>query len=95
MFVYHNKLNFEIYAYSFLKKVGPSRDKIIANVNKFIDVDNFSDEKLIKLVKSDSLDIAIDISVYTKNNRSYLFEHNISKIKINYLGFPGSMGTKI
>ena len=94
LFVYHNKLNFEIYAYSFLKKVGPSRDKIIANVNKFIDVDNFSDEKLIKLVKSDCLDIAIDLSGYTKNNRSYLFEYNISKIKINYLGYPGSMGTK-
>ena len=25
--------------------------------------------------------------------KSYLFEYNIAKIKINYLGYPGSMGT--
>ena len=36
-------------------------------------------------MKSDCLDIAIDLSGYTKNNRSHLFEHNISKTKINYL----------
>ena len=43
LFVYHNKSNFEIYAYSLFKKEGISRDKIISNVNKFTDVDNFSD----------------------------------------------------
>ena len=94
LFVNHNKSKFEIYAYSFLNKKGSSRDKIISNVNKFIDVENFMDEELIKLVKSDCLDIAIDLSGYTKNNRSYLFEHDIAKIKINYLGYPGTMGTE-
>ena len=53
-----------------------------------------SDDEIIKLVQSDNLDVAIDLSGYTKNNKSHLFHHNISKIKINYLGYPGSMGTK-
>ena len=94
LFVNHNKSKFEIFAYSFLKEEGSSRDKVIKNVNKFTDIDHMSDDEIIKLVQSDNLDVAIDLSGYTKNNKSYLFNHNISKIKINYLGYPGSMGTR-
>ena len=94
LFVNHDKSKFEIFAYSFLKEEGPSRDKVIKNVNKFTDIDQISDDEIIKLVQSDNLDVAIDLSGYTKNNKSYLFNHNISKIKINYLGYPGSMGTR-
>ena len=94
LFVNHNKSRFEIFAYSFLKEEGSSRDKVIKNVNKFTDIDQMSDDEIIKLVQADNLDVAIDLSGYTKNNKSYLFNHNISKIKINYLGYPGSMGTR-
>ena len=70
------------------------RDKVIKNVNKFADIGQMSDDEIIKLVQSDNLDVAIDLSGYTKNNKSHLFHHNISKIKINYLGYPGSMEQK-
>ncbi len=93
LFVYHDKSQFEIYAYSTLKKDGKSRNKIKENVDKFFDIDNFSDEEIVKLVSSENIDIAIDLSGYTTHNKSYLFEYNIAKIKINYLGYPGSMGT--
>ena len=53
-----------------------------------------SDEKIIKLVISHNLDVAVDLSGYTIHNKSHLFEYDISKIKVNYLGFPGSMGSK-
>jgi predicted O-linked N-acetylglucosamine transferase (SPINDLY family) len=93
LFVNHNKKDFEIYAYSTVNKNGPEREKIINNTNKFFDINNFSDEEIIKLIKSHDLDIAIDLSGYTDYNKSHLFEYNIAKIKINYLGFPGTMGT--
>ena len=93
LFSNHDKSNFEIYAYSTFKKEGSSREKIIKNVDKFFDIDDLTDEEILKLVVSHSLDIAIDLSGYTNNSKSHLFEYNISKIKINYLGFPGTMGT--
>tara|TARA_B100001248_G_scaffold111159_1_gene83021 strand:- start:499 stop:2637 length:2139 start_codon:yes stop_codon:yes gene_type:complete len=93
LFLHHDKSNFEIYAYSTFKKEGFPRDKIIKNVDKFYDIDDLTDEEIFKLVVSHTLDIAIDLSGYTGNSKSHLFEYNISKIKINYLGFPGTMGT--
>ncbi len=93
LFTNHNKKKFEILAYSSFKKDCSSRDKIKKNVDQFFDIDDKSDEEIIKLVKSHSLDIAIDLSGYTVHNKSHLFEYDIAKIKINYLGYPGTMGS--
>jgi protein O-GlcNAc transferase len=93
LFVNHNKKGFEIYAYSTVNKDGPEREKIINNTDRFFDIGDSSDEEVIKLIKSHDLDIVIDLSGYTDHNKSHLFEYNIAKIKINYLGFPGTMGT--
>ena len=94
LFVNHDRSMFEIYAYSTFKKECIQRDKIIKYTDKFIDLDQLSDEEIVKIVKSDNLDFAIDLSGYTAHNKCHLFEYDIAKIKINYLGFPGSMGTE-
>ena len=94
LFVNQDKSLFETFAYSTFKREGLFRDKIIKNVNNFFDLDHLSDEKIIKLIISHNLDVAVDLSGYTIHNKSHLFEYDISKIKVNYLGFPGSMGSK-
>jgi predicted O-linked N-acetylglucosamine transferase (SPINDLY family) len=40
------------------------------------------------------LDIAIDLSGYTKGGRTAIFAKRIAPIQINYLGYPGTMGAK-
>ena len=94
LFLNHNKDNFEIFAYSSFKKEGTPRNTIIEYVDHFFDIDDESDENIISLIKSHSLDIAIDLSGYTTYGNSDFFEFDIAKIKINYLGFPGTMGTE-
>ena len=94
LFLNHDKSRFEIFTYSTYKREDVIRNKIIKNVNHFIDISEISDEEILKLIKSHNLDIAVDLSGHTLHNKSYLFEHNISQIKINYLGFPGTMGSK-
>jgi protein O-GlcNAc transferase len=93
LFVNKDKSKLEIYSYSTLRKEGKERNKIIENSDKFFDLDHLSDEETIKLIISHNLDIAIDLSGYTIHNKSHLFEYQISKIKINFLGYPGTMGT--
>ena len=93
LFVNHDKAKFEIYCYSSFKKDGPERNKIINNADYFFDIDEKSDEQILNLIKSHSLDIAVDLSGYTSNSKSELFEFEIAKIKINFLGYPGTMGS--
>ena len=94
LFVNHDKSIFEIYAYSSFRQEGLEREKVIKNVDYFFDIDNKNDQEILDLVNSHSLDIAIDLSGYTLNGKAEIFNFNIAKYKINYLGYPGTMGTK-
>ena len=76
LFVNQDKSLFETFAYSTFKREGLFRDKIIKNVNNFFDLDDLSDEKIIKLVISHNLDVAVDLSGYTVHNKSHLFEYD-------------------
>ncbi len=93
IFLYHDKSLFEIYVYSLVKQDGPEREKVLRNVDCFFDIDDKSNDEIIKLMQSHSLDIAIDLSGYTMYGKSEIFNFNIAKKKINYLGYPGTMGT--
>ena len=90
----HNKDRFEIYLYSFTFKED-NYTKRLKNLGCiFKDIKDFDNLQTIKLVRSDNLNIAVDLNGYTGNNRSYLFKRRIAPIQINYLGFPSTMGSK-
>ena len=60
--------------------------------------------KLLKLLRAQILilkiwiiillDIAIDLNGYTQDNRAEIFFERIAPIQVNYLGYPGTMGSK-
>ena len=95
MFELHDKDKFEIYAYSIASDV---EDEVHYEVKKFFNhfrkVSNFSDVEVKNLVKEDKIDIAVDLNGYTQNNRVSLFLNKLAPIQINYLGYPGTMGSK-
>ena len=89
----HNHDKFEIHAYSY----GPNdqsqiRDRITAAVDKFNDVKGWSNLEVVDKVRTDKIDIAIDLTGYTKSNRTELFAYRLAPIQMNYLGFEGTMG---
>ncbi len=94
LFLYHDKSIFEIYVYSLVKQEGPEREKVLKNADFFFDIDDKSNVEIIKLMQSHYLDIAIDLSGYTMYGKSEIFNFKIAEKKINYLGYPGTMGTK-
>lgn len=94
LFLNHDKSVFEIYAYSLFKQDGPEREKVSRHVNFFYDIDDKSNDEIVKLIQSHSLDIVIDLAGYTMLGKPEIFNSDIAKIKINYLGYPGTMGSK-
>ena len=94
LFKYHDKSKFEIYAFSFEPE---KNDEIKKNIKKlfkeFIEVKDKSDEDIIKKSKELEIDIAIDLCGFTAFNRIKLFSKRVAPIQINYLGYPGTMGS--
>jgi protein O-GlcNAc transferase len=90
----HNRALFEVYAYSF----GPDnnsemRQRVIKAVDVFDNVKDMNDQTIALLARQDKIDIAIDLSGYTKNGRTGVFAYRAAPVQIAMLGYPGTSGT--
>ena len=94
IFKYHDKSNFEIYAFSHGPNIKDNfwRDSIKNYFKKFYDISEMTDEEVFLLSQKNNIDIAVDLTGITKNARTEIFFKKIAPIQINYLGYPGTMG---
>ena len=94
VFKNHNKSKFKIYGFN----IGPIKDEWTEEVkkhfDKFIDISDMSDSKISSLCKELKLDIAVNLTGHTLNARNNIFFNQLATKQINYLGYPGTMGSK-
>ncbi len=91
----HDKSRFDITAISF----GPDdssemRQRLKAAFEHFIDAKTYSDNQISSLVKELEVDILVDLMGFTGDSRTGLFARRPAPIQVNYLGYPGTMGTQ-
>jgi predicted O-linked N-acetylglucosamine transferase (SPINDLY family) len=86
----HDKTNFEIYAYYLFKHDDDDTKKVKKHFNSFKNISALTVNEMIKIIRSDELDIAVDLMGYTNRNRADIFNARIAPIQINYLGFAGT-----
>ena len=96
VFELHNKENFEVLGFALQKPIfqDSMRDRIIKSFDEFYDLEEMTDLEVINLARSKEIDIAIDLTGFTNNNRANIFFNRIAPIQISFLGYPGSMGLK-
>ena len=96
MLEHHNKKKFEIYGFS-LSKISEDDiySKRISNALNLIDVSSKSLDEIQELCEKLEIDIAIDLNGFTRGAMPEIFYNKIAPIQINYLGFPGTLGTNL
>jgi len=90
----HNRNIFEVYAFSFRADNSNMRDRLKQTFDKFIDLEKMSDKETVSLAKKMNIDIAVDLGGYTQFTRPSIFHSRVAPIQINYLGYPGTMGSE-
>lgn len=94
VFRHHNYADFEVHIYSYGRiKTGNWRARISRYVDHYFEVEDMSDSELADFARSHGLNVAIDLKGYTKYSRTGVFQYRLAPIQINFLGYPGSMGT--
>ena len=96
LFKLHNRNQFEIYAFSLLNggEDDPMRRELMPYFDHFIDVENMSDQEVVALSREKKIDIAVDLGGQTMDARPGIFALHAAPIQINYLGYPGTMGSQ-
>lgn len=94
LFELHNKSQFELFGFSF----GPiANDEMHQRLKKsfdhFIEVGEKSDIEVARLSRDLNIDIAVDLKGFTQHARTRIFAYRAAPIQVNYLGYPGTMGT--
>ena len=91
----HNKEDFEIIAFdSGWDDKSLRRNRIIKAFDKFIDISKVSDFDAAKLIYKEQIDILINLNGFFGTGRPVVFSYRPAGIQINYLGFPGTIGSK-
>lgn len=89
----HDREQFDVLGFDFSnKKSSEHRDEILSAFDRVIDLSDKTDEAAAELIGSYDIDILIDLKGYTENCRPNIFARRPSRIQVNYLGYPGTMG---
>lgn len=90
----HDRRRVEVHLYY----CGPASDSPIqararAAIEHWVDIRGLSDEAAAARIAADGIDILVDINGFTRDARTAVFARRPAPVQINWLGYPGTMGT--
>ncbi|MBF0380748.1 MAG: tetratricopeptide repeat protein [Magnetococcales bacterium] len=90
-----NKKKFLIHCYYNSNIEDNVTEQLQTHVDKWRNIFAKNDETVVELVRSDKIDILVDLSGHTKNNRLLLFARKPAPIQVTYLGYPNTTGLDV
>lgn len=93
-FELHGHNDIEVFVYY----CGIPSDSMLTNrikgaVEHWCDIREMSDAAAARKISEDGIDILVDVNGYTRDARTAIFAHRPAPLQVNWLGYPGSMGT--
>jgi protein O-GlcNAc transferase len=67
-------------------------ERLRSNADDWRDVWRLTDDALIELIRTDRIDILVDLSGHTLSNRLAVFARRAAPVQVSYLGYPASTG---
>ena len=91
---YFNDKEFEAIAFNNSKLNDSVTKRLKGIFSEWIDIFHLSDQMLIKEIQDHKIDILIDLSGHTANNRLNIFKSKPAPIQITWLGYSATTGLK-
>ncbi|MGB8225387.1 MAG: FkbM family methyltransferase, partial [Sedimentisphaerales bacterium] len=88
----HDRNNFEIYGYGDVTNPDEHTGKLIEKFDIYRNITSVDNIDAVKLIKSDSIDILVDLSGHTGRNRLGVLAYKPAPIQVTYLGYPNTTG---
>jgi protein O-GlcNAc transferase len=94
LFEQHDRSRFEVIGISFGPDDGSAmRRRLKGAFDHFVEIADKGDQETADIVRQFETDIAVDLMGFTQNNRLNVLARRPAPIQVNYLGYPGTMGS--
>jgi predicted O-linked N-acetylglucosamine transferase (SPINDLY family) len=95
MFSLHDRSRFDLYGYNVGRVDGSALGRSMADgLDHLVDLAFLDDSQASDRIASDEIAILVDLTGFTTDGRPGIFAYRPAPIQVNYLGYPGTMGTK-
>ena len=94
LFEKHDRGRFSVFGYSYgPDDRSPMRRRLVSAFDRFVDVKDLSFMEAARHIAADDVDILVDLTGYTRDTRTQILALRPAPIQVNYLGYPGTMGS--
>jgi predicted O-linked N-acetylglucosamine transferase (SPINDLY family) len=92
LLVHHDRQAFEIAAYSSSPREDAMTKRLRACVDVWRNITNCDDAQAAEQIRADGIDVLIDLSAHTGQNRLLVFCRKPAPVQVTWLGYPGTTG---
>lgn len=90
----HDRKKVEVFAYYCgIRPEDATKERIRATVDHWVEITDLDDHQAARRIIDDGIDILVDLNGYSKDGRTQLFALRPAPIIVNWLGYPGTMGS--
>jgi hypothetical protein len=82
---HHDRTKFEIFGYGIQSSLDETSQQLIPHFDHWNHCKNWSDEKLVKRIKDDNLDILVDLGGYTASCKMHLMARRLAPVQAKIL----------
>jgi protein O-GlcNAc transferase len=89
----HDRRRFDVYGYALSVDDGSDyRRRVARDCDVLVDVTARSSRQIAEQIRSDKIDVLINVNGYTTGHRTEVFAMRPAPVQMSYLGYPGTMG---
>jgi predicted O-linked N-acetylglucosamine transferase (SPINDLY family) len=92
LFEHHDRRRFEVFCYSSVHRADSVTERLRARADGWRDVASAGDVSVAELVRSDGIDVLVDLTMHSGGGRPRLFARKPSPVQICWLAYVGTTG---
>ncbi|HTW95999.1 MAG TPA: tetratricopeptide repeat protein, partial [Tepidisphaeraceae bacterium] len=92
---HHDRGQFHVTLYSTTARADEVTAQMRQAAENWVELTPYSDDAAAEKIRSDKIDILIDLGGFTANNRMPLFARKPAPVMVEYLGYPNTSGLQV
>jgi predicted O-linked N-acetylglucosamine transferase (SPINDLY family) len=91
----HDHARFEIYCYSNVARPDLMTQRLAKHADVWREIHQLNDDAAAEMIRADQLDVLVDLSMHTDNNRLLVLARQPAPVQVAWLAYPGTTGMSV